>query len=127
MARSKNIALWILQAVLAVSFLGAGGSKLAGVAAMVQLFDTIGIGQWFRYVTGALEVGSAVLLLIPGMAAVASAVLTCVMVGAIITHLAILHTSPLSPVVLLVLALIVLWGRWDQIAARFGLAQPGHA
>lgn len=32
------------------------GSKLAGAPAMVGLFDTIGIGQWFRYLTGSLEV-----------------------------------------------------------------------
>jgi uncharacterized membrane protein len=33
---------------------------------MVGLFDAIGIGQWFRYLTGGLEVLGAVALLVPG-------------------------------------------------------------
>jgi len=36
-------------------FLMAGGSKLAGVPAMVSLFDQVGVGQWFRYVTGIMS------------------------------------------------------------------------
>ena len=32
---------------------------------MVELFAAIGLGQWFRYVTGAIEISAAVALLIP--------------------------------------------------------------
>jgi hypothetical protein len=31
----------------------------------VRRFDQIGLGQWFRVFTGALQVGGALLLLIP--------------------------------------------------------------
>jgi putative oxidoreductase len=31
-----------------------------GDPAMVEMFATIGIGQWFRYVVGALEIAGAV-------------------------------------------------------------------
>lgn len=61
-SRVARIALWGLQLVLAGLFLLAGGSKLAAAAPMVALFDAVGIGQWFRYVTGAIEVVSAVAL-----------------------------------------------------------------
>jgi DoxX-like family len=54
--RGSLVALWATQVVHAAMFLMAGGSKLAGVPAMVSLFDLIGIGQWFRYVTGVIEV-----------------------------------------------------------------------
>jgi putative oxidoreductase len=120
MVKAKNIGLWVVQVVLAAAFVSAGGAKLAGAPAMVQMFDAIGVGQWFRYVTGTLEVGSAILLFIPGLAAFGAVVLACVMVGAILTHLTVLHTPPTGPVVLLVLAVIVLWGRWSQVARRFG-------
>ena len=31
---------------------------------MVEMFDKIGLGQWFRYLTGGLEVTGAILLLV---------------------------------------------------------------
>jgi putative oxidoreductase len=120
MNKGKNIALWVVQILLLAAFVSAGGSKLMGAPAMVQMFDQIGVGQWFRYVTGVLEVGSGIFMLIPGLAGFGAAVLVCVMVGAIITHLTVLHTPPTGPVVLLVMAAIVLWGRWSQFARRFG-------
>jgi putative oxidoreductase len=66
--RSGVIALWVVQIGLAGMFLLAGGSKLLGAPAMVALFNAIGIGQWFRYVTGLIEVGSALALLVPSIA-----------------------------------------------------------
>jgi len=44
------IGAWVLQGLLAAAFLAAGGAKLAGVPMMVQVFDQIGMGQWFRAV-----------------------------------------------------------------------------
>ncbi len=120
MNKGKNIALWVVQILLLAAFVSAGGSKLAGAPAMVQMFDQIGVGQWFRYVTGVLEVGSGILMVIPGLAGFGAAVLVCVMVGAIVTHLTVLHTPPTGPVILLLLAAIVLWGRWSQFARRLG-------
>ena len=64
--RVINVGLWILQIGAAGMFLMAGFSKLSGDPQMVGLFDAIGLGQWFRYLTGSLEVLGAVLLLIPG-------------------------------------------------------------
>jgi putative oxidoreductase len=122
MAHSKtgNAVAWILQIAAAAMFLMAGGSKLAGAPPMVDMFGAIGVGQWFRYVTGTIEVGSALLLLMPSTAAIAAALLVCVMVGAIITHLTILHSSPAMPIVLLVICAIVFVLRRDRLAVRRG-------
>ena len=59
-----NVGLWILQIGAAAMFLMVGFFKLSGDPIMVGLFDAIGLGQWFRYVTGSLEVLGAILLLI---------------------------------------------------------------
>ena len=117
MATSKatNVVAWILQILAAAMFLIAGGSKLMGAQPMVDMFDAIGIGQWFRYVTGGIEVVSALLLLVSSTAPIGAALLVCTMVGAIITHLTVLHTSPAMPVVLLVVCAIVFWLRRDRI------------
>src|SRR5256885_6620086 len=70
-SKSLNIVLWIFQILAAAMFLFAGTLKLAGAAPMVTTFDQIGIGQWFRYFTGGLEVSAAILLLIPKTSAIA--------------------------------------------------------
>jgi putative oxidoreductase len=102
-SRSANVALWVLQILVAAAFLAAGGSKLAGVQQMVDVFEKVGVGQWFRYVTGLLEVGGAIGLLIPRYTFYAAALLATVMVGAVISHLTILGGSPAAPVVLLLI------------------------
>ena len=88
-----------------------GGSKLSGSEQMVQLFEAIGLGQWFRYLTGFMEVGGAVLLLIPGLSGLGAALLTGVMAGAVGTHLFLIGGNPTLPIVLLVLNAFVVWSR----------------
>ena len=77
-----NIVGWIPAIVPALVFSLAGGVKLIGVPAMVAEFAQIGIGQWFRYVTGLLEVGGAIGLLIPKFRFWAALQIVAVMVGA---------------------------------------------
>lgn len=115
--KGLTIALWVVQVLLAAMFFLAGGSKLAGDPKMVGLFELVGIGQWFRYLTGILEVGGAVLLLIPRTAAHGAALLVPVMLGAILTHLVVVHSSPAIPLVLLVGLVFVAWGRRDALLA----------
>jgi putative oxidoreductase len=113
--RASLIALWLAQVVLAVMFVMVGGSKLAGVPAMVTLFDTIGLGQWFRYVTGAIEVSSAIALLVPSAAIYGALLLIPTMLGAIITNVFVVHTSPVIPLLLLAGAAAVAWARRHQL------------
>ena len=54
--RIANVGLWILQIAAAAMFLMVGYFKLSGDPQMVELFNAIGFGQWFRYVTGSVEV-----------------------------------------------------------------------
>jgi uncharacterized membrane protein YphA (DoxX/SURF4 family) len=119
-ARALNMALWTVQALVALAFLAAGSGKLLGSPAMIALFEAVGIGQWFRYVTGSLEVLGAFLLIIPGRAAFGAVVLACVMAGAIVAHLTVLHTAPTAPLVLLVLTALIAWGRRSQMPDVLG-------
>jgi uncharacterized membrane protein YphA (DoxX/SURF4 family) len=106
-----NAVVWTLQALAGAMFLFAGASKLAGAPMMVQMFDAIGIGQWFRYVTGAIEVVGAVLLFVPSLALVGALALAATMVGAIITHLFIVGGNPAVPIVLLAATTTIAWAR----------------
>src|SRR5438132_1214012 len=66
--KGKKIALWAVQIAAAAMFLMAGTLKLTGTPQMVALFQAIGLGQWFRFLTGSFEVVGGVALLIPGVA-----------------------------------------------------------
>lgn len=113
--RAIHFGLWALQALLAAAFVAAGGAKLAGVAQMVALFEQIGIGQWFRYVTGAIEVAAGAALLVPRLVPYAAAVLTLTMVGAIGTHVFLIGGSAAPAVLLAVLSGLLAYGRRARI------------
>src|SRR6266478_1014042 len=101
--KGRLITLWVLSGLVALTFIAAGGGKLAGTAVMVELFAKVGLGQWFRYFTGLLEVAAGIGLLISRYAFYAAVLLAIVMVGAIIAHITVLGSSPAAPLVLFVL------------------------
>jgi uncharacterized membrane protein YphA (DoxX/SURF4 family) len=109
--KGRLITLWILSSLVALTFLAAGGAKLAGAAVMVEMFNKVGLGQWFRYVTGLLEVTGAIGVLTLRYAFYAAVLLAIVMVGAIVAHVAVLGGSPVPAAVLLVLSGIIAYLR----------------
>ena len=113
-SRARTAAVWTLSVAAAAMFLMAGWGKLSGAPQMVGLYDAIGVGQWFRYLTGAIEVTSALALFVPSVAAFAAAALAATMVGAVATHLFIVGGSVAIPVVLLVATSFIAWTRWSQ-------------
>ena len=113
-------ALWVLQALLALMFAMAGFAKVGGDAAMVEMFATIGIGQWFRYVVGALELAGAVGVLVPRLSGLVALGLVCLMVGATLNNVVVLGTSPLLPLILLVVSALVAWGRRERTRDLLG-------
>ena len=115
--RWRNYVAWALQTLVALAFLAAGTFKLAGAAPMLQIFQQIGIGQWFRIVTGLVEVAGAVGLLLPRFAGPAALWLGFEMVCAVFTHLAVLHSNPAPALVLLVLCAVIAVLRGQQITS----------
>ena len=107
-----------LKALLTLAFVAAGLSKLAGAEMMVATFEAVGVGQWFRYVTGIIEVGAPILLWIKGREAIGAGLLVVTMIGAVIAHLAILGPSAVPALVLGVLAAVVLWHHKDGLTAN---------
>lgn len=113
--RVKHYGLLLIRILLALAFVAAGSAKLAGVEMMVATYETIGIGQWFRYLTGAIEVGSAILLFVPGKQVWGAALLGCTMIGAVLAHLFILGPGAIPAVVLGALSAIVLFAYRHQL------------
>ena len=87
----------------------AGSQKLIGAEMMVAVYDQIGIGQWFRIVTGVIELGGVILLWVPSMQILGALLLGGTMVGAVLAHILILGPSSIPAIILgLLCATVVL-------------------
>jgi putative oxidoreductase len=113
--KARIVASRVVQGILAAAFVAAATAKLIGVPMMIQVFDAIGLGQWFRIVTALVEIAGAAALLIPGFAALGALWLAVTMFFATLSHLFILHTSAAPAILLLVLNLVVVWLRREQL------------
>ena len=99
-SRSKTITLWALRVLIAALFLFAGFMKQSGQPMMVEEFGTIGLGQWFRYFTGALEFAGAIAILLPSVSVFGAIVLLAVDAGAFVAQVAILHGDWIHTIVI---------------------------
>ena len=65
-----------------------GLEKLTGASATywARTFDTIGLGQWFRYFTGVVEIVGGLLFLLPPATVVGAGLLAATMLGAMTVH-----------------------------------------
>ncbi|HEV2349850.1 MAG TPA: DoxX family protein [Terriglobia bacterium] len=112
--RVLNLTIWVLQVVMALVFLYFGATKFNSRGAYwIELFVKVGIGQWFRYFTGGLEVIGAVLLLIPRTTAIAAVVLACNMAGAVFVHVFILRDgyAAVFPGLPMLILIAIAWKR----------------
>lgn len=71
---------WILRGGICLFFVSAGADKFS--PGWVELFREIGVGQWFRYFTGVVEILGGVLVLIPWTVTCGVALLASTMASA---------------------------------------------
>jgi putative oxidoreductase len=126
-SRGLNIALWILQALLAALFLWHGQFMIFPPADMVAMINE-NIGEGLRVFIGVAEILAAIGLILPGLTrilpaltALAAAGLMIVMSSATALHLFRGETaSTISAFAIFLLVTIVAYARWKvvPIAAR---------
>ncbi|MEQ7125906.1 DoxX family protein [Actinopolymorpha sp. B11F2] len=124
--RAVTIALWAGQILLGVFFVAAAAvPKLVGDQIAVEMFDHIGLGQWFRYLVGILELAGGIGLLIPRLAGLAALGLVGVMVGATFTSVFVLDAgiTSITPAILGVLVGLIAWARWSEVKALLALVR----
>lgn len=99
------VMLWVVRIVVTLAFVFIGATKLSTnpYGMWVKLFDDIGLGQWFRYFTGVMQAGGAVLMLIPRTLTLGAAMIACTMMGAAFVDVFVEHEVgfALFPLVLL--------------------------
>lgn len=91
-----TILAWVLQGLLALMFVMAGVQKIAGSKMHTEAFKKWRLPQWFRVVTGIVELGAAILLIVGfwnnTAALIGAAILIVVGIGGVMTHLRIKDT-----------------------------------
>src|SRR5712691_3531557 len=113
-----NVALWIVQGLLAAVFLFAGGAKL--VMSADQMAGPVALPFWFLRFLGVAEVLGALGLVFPGLLRIrpgltplAAAGLVIIMIGATVVMWAGgMVAVALMNVVVALLAAFVAYGRW---------------
>lgn len=95
-----SLGTWLIRASVALLFISSGLEKF-GIGPgeeWVHIFAKIGIGDWFRYLTGALEAAGGLLLMIPFTAKAGAGLLILCMAGAIVCHVFVL-SDPFSSII----------------------------
>jgi uncharacterized membrane protein YphA (DoxX/SURF4 family) len=85
----SRITDWALRVSVALAFFAAGTDKFS--AGWIQPFEIIGLGQWFRYFTGCVEILGGLLFLVPPLTTVGAVMLVSTMIGAMVTQAFIFH------------------------------------
>jgi len=75
----------------------------------VRIFELIGIGQWFRYATGTIQIAGGVLMLFPRSLTAGAAMLACTMIGAALVDVFILGSPLVLVPLVLLFVLAVTW------------------
>ncbi|MFF0637739.1 DoxX family protein [Nocardia sp. NPDC004151] len=113
----RNRVLWTLQIVLGLFFIIASGlPKFVGQADAVRIYNEIGWGDWFRYLTGLVEVSGGLGLMIPRLSGPAAAGLSITMVCAAATQ-AFLLGAPGLAIFPLVLVAVFAWIAYERRAS----------
>lgn len=111
MNNKTKIALWVGRVLMGLMFLAAGGNKLMGNPMMVDMFDKIGFGQGFRYFTGALEVLTAVLIVMPRTSFYGAVIGVCILIGAFLTQLMVMHGDVIHTIVIGAILILLAWAQ----------------
>jgi uncharacterized membrane protein YphA (DoxX/SURF4 family) len=116
----KHIFQTVLNILLGVFFIMAGGKKLLGQEAQIDSFFRWGYPLWFLYLIGAIELVGGISLLFPQLRFFGILMLSVTMIGASITHFrAGEMTAVPVPFILLFLLLISAWTmRWGPGKTR---------
>jgi uncharacterized membrane protein YphA (DoxX/SURF4 family) len=110
---AKDVAVWLLSALLAVLFVVVGAQKLimSADSYWVEAFRLWGYPEWFRTVVGIVEIAGGIALLIPSLAFLGAIALGVIMLGGTFTQLVSGTAGAWRPFVVLLLLLVIGWAR----------------
>lgn len=117
-----ELALRLATTLLVLVFFASGGAKVIGLEFEIDAFTRWGYPLWFMYLVGIIEVGGAILLLVPRLTALVAGGLAVFMLGAVATH--VVHAEWGMLVVATTILLLAAWRAWAGIRFGRGLHTP---
>ena len=113
-APAVDVTGWVLRISAGLLFLTVGAYKFNAHGYWVKLFGEIGLGDWFRYLTGTMQVAGGILFFVRRTVLAGAFLTGCTMVGAIFVHMFVLNTGfggAVFPLVLLIFISVVAFRR----------------
>jgi uncharacterized membrane protein YphA (DoxX/SURF4 family) len=116
----------VLQSWLLFSMAFFGGSKIAGAKHQIELFDSVKLPQWFRVITGYVQIVGCIGLIIgywyPVIAAWAGILIGIMMLLACLSHFRVKHPiGKMIPALLnLLISIAVVFLYADELPHLFG-------
>jgi putative oxidoreductase len=85
----NSLSEWMSRGAIAVFFFAVGLDKFGN--SWVKFFHQLGMGQWFRYFTGIVEIAGGALVLIPATVTLGLGLLACTMASAALILIFVIH------------------------------------
>lgn len=119
-SRAKSLGIWVLRVLLGLAFLFFSFMKLSGKPNMVAEFEVVGLGQWFRYFTGTLELTGGLAVLVPQVSVFGAILLLLVDLGAFVAQVFVLHMDWIHTVVIAALIGLLIYLQQSALRALIG-------
>jgi putative oxidoreductase len=116
-SRQALLTTWLPRIAVAIVFLSVGTAKFRDPM-WVRLFGQIGLGQWFRQLTGVMQIAAGALVLIPRLSLAGIALAACTMLGATVAWLTVLHAPANAPIPAALLAILIAIGAGEYNRSR---------
>jgi len=117
-SRRSDVALWVLQVLAVLVYLGSAAGKLFADPAAVASFAAMGVDRTGMSVIAVVEILGAIGLLVPRLVGLAALALVALMVGAVTMTLAAFGPALVAvPTTVLVLVTVIAWGRRATVPA----------
>ena len=115
--KRRRITAWTLRGFIGLIFAVVGTTKLTGTGNTIDYFTAIGWGQWFRYVTGSLDLLGVALLFARRLAPYGALIIALSAGLATLISLTVLQGNPIwsgpvmvfVPLIITMLAITLAW------------------
>jgi hypothetical protein len=99
-SKNRKIASWVVSALVGLAMVASSMGKFSGGEQILEMFEKMHLGS-YRMLIGVIELGSAILFLVPRTSSLGTFLITGYFGGAIVAHLSLGEPDKLMPAIIL--------------------------